>query len=362
MKTKIACLAAAVLLACGLAPVAAQSPRATTRTFVDMAGRTVRVPMRIHRVLGMSPVGTVLIYTLAPEMLAGWNYQPDPGELEFYKEPYRSLPVLGGWFGKNSTGNLEIIIKAHPDVLISMGDPMGLATAERVQMQTGIPVVYLDGSLRKLPEAYRKAGELLGVQTRANDLAAECQRILDSVSKKVAAIPAAKRRRVYYAEGPTGLETEPGNSIHSEALDFVGAVNVAQVPNQRGYGHTPVSMEQILLWNPEVVISGYDHSGKPGVPGDFYRSIWSNPLWRHVQAVRNREVYEVPQYPFCWIDRPPSVNRIIGIVWLANLLYPDVFHDDIRAVTRDFYSKFYHWQLTDAQLNQLLATAARRSK
>jgi iron complex transport system substrate-binding protein len=121
-------------------------------------------------------------------------------------------------------------------------------------------------------------------------------------------------------------------------------------------------MEQILLWNPEVVISGYDHSGKPGVPGDFYRAIWNNPLWRHVQAVRNREVYEVPQYPFCWIDRPPSVNRIIGIVWLANLLYPDVFHDDMRAVTRDFYSKFYHWQLTDAQLNRLLATATRRSK
>ena len=105
-----------------------------------MAGRTVIVPKKIHSVLGMSPVGTVLVYTLSPELLAGWNYQPDPGELAFYQEPYRHLPVLGGWYGKNNTGNLETIIQAHPDVLISMGDPMGIAMAERVQQQTHIPV------------------------------------------------------------------------------------------------------------------------------------------------------------------------------------------------------------------------------
>jgi iron complex transport system substrate-binding protein len=327
------------------------------RVLVDMVGRKVVVPKKITRVLGMSPMGTVLVYTLSPELLAGWNYQPVPEELAFIQEQYRQLPVLGGWYGKNNTGNLEEIIKAHPDVLISMGDPLGTAVAERVQEQTHIPVVVLSGGLKELPDAYLKAGELLGNQTRAAELAEECRRTIREIEEKVATIPAEKRRRVYYAEGPKGLETEPGDSIHSEALIFAGAINVAAVPMQQGYGHTPVSMEQILQWDPEIVISGYDHIS---TPGEFYRTVWNDSGWQHVRVVKQHEVYEVPQYPYCWIDRPPSANRIIGIKWLANLFYPDVFRYDIRSETKKFYATFYHLQLSDAQLDQLLATATRR--
>ena len=334
-----------------------QTPRADQRIFTDMAGRKVIVPKKITRVMGMSPVGTILVYTLSPELLAGWNYQPVSGELALIQEPYRHLPVLGGWYGKNNTANLEEILKAHPDVLISMGDTMGTTVAERVQQQTHIPVVVLDGSLKKLPDAYMKAAELLGNQARAAQLAAECRKTLQEIEAKVNTIPATKRRRIYYAEGPTGLQTEPGNSMHSEALIFAGAVNVAAVPNQQGYGLTPISMEQVLQWNPEIVISGYDHTT---FPSEFYTKVWTDPVWKRIAAVRNREVYETPQYPFCWIDRPPSVNRIIGLKWLANLFYPNLFHYDMRKETRNFYQTFYHVQLSEAQLNQVLLTAVKK--
>jgi iron complex transport system substrate-binding protein len=145
--------------------------------------------------------------------------------------------------------------------------------------------------------------------------------------------------------------------MHSEAMNFVGGVNVAaEVQVQQGYGNSPVSMEQVLLWNPQIIIGGYDHAT---YPGEFYRTVWSDPVWSRIAAVRNREVYETPQYPFCWIDRPPSVNRIIGLKWLANLFYPDVFHYDMRAETRHFYATFYHVQLSETQLNKLLSTAVK---
>ena len=89
------------------------------------------------------------------------------------------------------------------------------------------------------------------------------------------------------------------------------------------------------------------------------RELWNDPVWSRITAVRNREVYETPQYPFCWIDRPPSVNRIIGLKWLANLFYPDVFHYDMRAETRHFYATFYHVQLSETQVNKLLSTAVK---
>jgi iron complex transport system substrate-binding protein len=55
------------------------------------------------------------------------------------------------------------------------------------------------------------------------------------------------------------------------------------------------------------------------------------------------------------------VFRLIGIRWVANLLYPNLFHDDMRAVTRQFYAEFYHWQLSDAELDHILASATPRT-
>jgi len=358
-RSLLCVLSATLACACICYGSPLSASKAGTRVVTDMAGRQVEVPVQIHRILAMSPMGTVLMYTLDPSLLLGWNYQPDPGERALLLEPYRNLPVLGGWFGKDNTGNLEKIMQAHPDVLISMGDPLGTAQAERVQGQTHIPVIILDGRLEHLPETYLRAGELFGSAPRAAQLAAECQRTLNEIKQKVDSIPQNKRRRYYYAEGPKGLETEPGGSMHSEALNFAGGINVAAgVEVQQGYGHSVVSMEQVLRWNPEIVISGYDHAS---TPGEFYKTVWSDSAWKIVVAVRNHEVYETPQYPFNWIDRPPSVNRIIGIKWLANLFYPDLFHYDIRNETRKFYKLFYQLDLSDAQLDQVLSTAVRRS-
>ena len=333
--------------------------KAATRIVTDMAGRRVEAPAHIHKVLCMSPTGTVLVYTLNPEMLLGWSYPPDAGERSFLAEPYKNLPTLGGWFGKDNTGNLEKIMQAHPDVLISMDDTFAIALAERVQNQTHIPVFILDGRLEHLPEAYEKAGELLGSATRAAELAAECRRTLNDIQQKVANIPQDKRKRYYYAEGPKGLETEPGGSTHVEALNFAGGDDVVTgIQGQTGYGRSPVSMEQVLRWNPEIVIYARDHTT---AASGFYKTVWIDSTWQLVAAVRNGEVYETPQYPFSWLDRPPSANRIIGIKWLANLFYPQIFHYDMRQETRRFYESFYHVRLSEAQLDELLATAVRTS-
>jgi iron complex transport system substrate-binding protein len=308
----------------------------------------------------MSPVATVLVYTLAPDLLAGWNYQPVANELRFLAEPYRTLPVVGGWFGKSTTGNIEEILRSHPDVMLSIGDmndSTNRSTALRVQEQTGLPVFLGDSGLHSLEGTYAAIGDLLGQKDRAAELGAYCRKTIDEIESKVKTIPMDRRRRLYYAEGPKGQETDPRGSPHSESLDFAGALNVAEVPAEHGYGNTPVSMEQVLRWNPDIVIAGYDHNTSPG---EFYRKVWSDPVWRNVKAVQKHEVYETPQYPFNWIDRPPSANRILGIRWLANLFYPDVFRYDIPADTKEFYWKFYHRKLTDAEVAELLAQAVRK--
>jgi iron complex transport system substrate-binding protein len=108
-----------------------------------------------------------------------------------------------------------------------------------------------------------------------------------------------------------------------------------------------VSAEQVLVWNPDVIIT---------IEPAFAASLRSDPVWSQVKAVQTGRIYLSPSLPFGWVDFPPSVNRLIGLWWLAKALYGDhLFPEDMRLITRDFYQRFYHMTPTDAQIAHLLA-------
>lgn len=327
------------------------------RTIVDMAGRHVTVPATIRSVYSTSPMGEVMMYTLAPAKITGTTWNPDADERRFLVEEYNKKPLLGGWFGKSTTGNPEVIIKAKPDIVLSMGylDKTDISAAERMEKQLGTPVIMVDGRLTSLDTSYRFVGALIGEQRRADTLARYCRQTLDTVVAVAASVPAQKRIRVYYAEGLNGLETDPKGSMHAEVLDMVGGDNVADVPMVRGYGRAAVSFEQLLLWKPETIIVQVDHGFAHGT--ENFAKIMSDPAWQILDAVKNKKVYEIPSLPFGWFDRPPSVNRIIGLRWLTNLLYPDRMKLDMRAETKRFYELFYFKKLSDTECAELLDRA-----
>jgi iron complex transport system substrate-binding protein len=107
-----------------------------------------------------------------------------------------------------------------------------------------------------------------------------------------------------------------------------------------------VSVEQVLAWNPDVIIT---------IDRGFAASVRSDPLWAPVKAVQSGRVYLSPTLPFGWVDFPPSVNRLIGLWWLAKVLYPAQFPEDLKPLTRHFYTRFYHMTPTDAQIESVLA-------
>jgi len=109
-----------------------------------------------------------------------------------------------------------------------------------------------------------------------------------------------------------------------------------------------------MSWNPEAIITSSQQ---------FYRAVSSDPLWASIQAVKNKRIYLAPQNPFCWIDRPQGPHLIIGTAWTAKMLYPDLFTNmDLDGLTREFYSEFFHENLTDNELNMLLRPEAETKK
>jgi iron complex transport system substrate-binding protein len=96
-----------------------------------------------------------------------------------------------------------------------------------------------------------------------------------------------------------------------------------------------------------------DPAGETNVLG----LITTGADWAGIKAVQDKRVYQIPHGPFDWFDRPPSVGRLLGVEWLGNLLYPDLYATDIKSTVKDFYKLFYHFELSDAQLSTLMAHA-----
>ena len=110
-----------------------------------------------------------------------------------------------------------------------------------------------------------------------------------------------------------------------------------------------VSIEQIMKWNPDVIIATDE---------DFYNKVYTDSKWANVKAVKDHQVYISPQSPFKWFDRPPGANIIIGVPWTAKVIYPDKYSNiNMVDATKEFYSNFYHYDLSDDEARDILTSS-----
>jgi iron complex transport system substrate-binding protein len=321
----------------------------SARELGDATGRTVVVPDRVERVMAAGPNAAVPLYVLTPAKMVGWPSAPRPNEREFILPAARDLPELGRLTGRGDTANVEVVLKAKPDVIFDFGSvaPTYASLAERVEQQTGIPYLLIDGRLDKTPASVRLLGVALGVPERAEAIARYVEETEQLLNQRLKDLPEAARRRVYLARQPNGLETGLRGSINTEIIERAGGINVAERATGRG-GIANVSIEQVLAWAPDTIIT-WD--------ANFFASYATDPVWAAVPAVVDKRVFLAPRLPFGWIDAPPSINRVIGLRWIAGLLYPDRFPEDIHQVAREFIKLFYQTDVSDAQLDRILAGA-----
>jgi iron complex transport system substrate-binding protein len=321
------------------------APRvARAATVTDDAGRSLTINGEVRRVFPAGPPAAILLYTLAPQLLLGWPRANRPEECAYMLRDICERPEVGRLTGRGNTANLESVIALKPDLIVDMGSTSDtyVSLAERVQQQTGIPYALLDGRFLSLSTSYKKLGELVGRDNAGADFADYCNQTLGVITNRIAFVPREKRPRVYYARGPRGLTTGLGGSINVETIELMAVTVAGGTPG----GLANVSIEQVLLWNPDVIVT---------IDQDFAASVRNDPAWASVAAVKAGRVHLSPKMPFGWVDFPPSVNRLIGLWWLGKIFYPELFKEDLRELTRDFYTKFYHVTPTDAQIEHVLA-------
>ncbi len=324
---------------------------AETREITDMAGRKVTVPAaeNIESVFSAGPVAAIFLYMVAPDKLLGWNYELNDVEKSIILDKYQDLPN----FGMGDAVNYEAVIAANPTIAINSGkinDTM-VSDCDALSESLGIPVVAVDNELNNSAEAFRFMGELLGVEDHAEELAQYAEQVFTDINA-LSDIPEEKKVSVYFGNGEDSLETAPRGSQHAQILDAINAVNVADLELGDG-SRVQISAEQLLAWDPDViVVNGEPKADKSG--NSAAEDILSNPDYASLKAVQDQKVYGTPNAPFSWVDRPAGPNRLIGMRWFSALIYPKYIKCDINEEIHKFFDLFYHVDLSDEQLENVL--------
>jgi len=192
-------------------------------------------------------------------------------------------------------------------------------------------------------DTFRMLGDLLGLEERAKTYAEYCESVYD---RAVGIAESVEKVDLLYVTGIDGYGVIATGSYQSELIDLMSN-NLAVVdnPSSKGTGNT-VEMEQLLVWDPEVIIFSAE---------GLYDEAGEDPIWNQLQAIRNNQYYEVPFGPYNWMGFPPSVQRYLGLLWIAELLYPEAVEYDLCEEVKTYYEMFYHKELTDAQYEALVS-------
>ena len=337
------------LAACGAqsAPTEDENTAPETRVFTDSVGREVTVPAQIDQVAVSGPMAQIVLFALCPDKLVGISNAWDESAAQYLDTEYYNLPLLGQLYGGKGELNLETLLESGAQVVIDVGEAKGsiVEDLDALQEQTTIPFVHIDAALATMDETYTLLGDLLGMPDEAKALADYCRSTYD---RALTIADSVEKANLLYVTGDAGLNVIAQGSYHAEVIDLLSN-NLAVVddPSSKGTGNE-VDMEQILNWNPDVILFA---------PDSVYDTMAGDAAWQGVTAIQNGAYYEVPMGPYNWMGFPPSVQRLLGMLWMAKVLYPEAADYDLYTEAAQYFKLFYHCDLTREQYDALVANS-----
>lgn len=248
--------------------------------------------------------------------------------------------------------NLEELIRAEPDLVFLSGD-IGRDRAEMEKIEKlKIPFIVVDyTSIEGQQQAIAMIGEAINAREKAARYNRYYQECIDRVRSVTDNIPEDQRLRVYHSVNEA-TRTTIKDGIATDWLKVEGIINVAHTTSMNLLeGKNFVAMEQILLWNPDVILAN-----EPGVT----KYIMQDKQWSTIKAVKENRVYQMPIGISRW-GHPGSIETPLAILWTAKKLYPEGFKDlDMSFETRRYYRDFFGYELSDDMVNRILSGKLKR--
>ncbi|THB74998.1 MAG: iron ABC transporter substrate-binding protein [Desulfobacteraceae bacterium] len=194
-------------------------------------------------------------------------------------------------------------------------------------------------------------GKILGCFEKARAYTGYYRDTIERVRNRTRQIPQRERVRLYHSVNePT--RTDGPNTIEADWTSVCGVINVSvgESLKEKDNKHF-AGMEQILLWNPEVIIVNQE-----GVD----EMIRTHDKWSAIQAVKDNRVYGIPVGISRW-GHPGGLETPLAILWTAKTVYPGLFQDlDLRSEIKTFYHRYFDLTLDNAMVDKILANQGMR--
>ena len=250
----------------------------------------------------------------------------------------RSLATPGNW----DFVNIESVVALQPDLVIIWS---GQEESIQAMEEKGIPVfgVFIE-RFEDIHREIEALGKLTDTSQRADELVRIAREEMDGVRRRISrekrGVGEEKKPRVYFmwAQGP--LETAGRNSTVQELIELAGGVNVAAGIEQE---HLVANLENILVWNPEVIIMWCNDRIDPA-------DVEQLPGWRSVAAARNGRVREFPDPFSCdfW-----TLKYLFAVEMAARWCHPERFEQvGLESLRGDLFGKLYGGKLGSTALTQ----------
>ena len=281
----------------------ATSPAPLFREVVDEAGRTVRVPQPVRRIVSLAPSLTETIYALGlQDRLVG-----DTDYCDYPPDAQKKIKVGGA-----VNPSLEQIAALHPDLVLMTKSLNRLETVHSLD-NLGISSYATDPhTVTEIISSSRKLAEVLGSPEAGERIAADMQRRLAGLHERIGALPP---KRVLFAVWTEPLISIGKDTFIADAMRRAGAVSIVD----SSLNWPQVSLEEVARLQPDFLVFAASHSE---TIAPQFESLAGLPAWQILDAIRNHRYAVISDA----VNRPAP--RIVSAIEdLARQLHPEAFSD-----------------------------------
>lgn len=310
-----------------------------TKVIKDIDGKEVTIPTHPERIADLWHANNQIVLLLggADKLSATTTAVKS---LEWFKQVHPGIEKVDAPV-KGTDVNMEQLLADKPDVVLaSSKDQISKTSA------AGIPSVHVEfQNFADLKRTVELTAEVIGTNDaidRANKYLAYLEKNENLIKERLKDVSGSPKV-LHIAGGSDLTKVDGSKSLIGEWMKLSGAKNSLDgVENLKN-----ISLEQIIASQPEYIIIGGPDAQK-GVD-----AIKADAAWADVPAVKNGKIIKNPVGTFNW-DRY-SAEEALQILWAAKQFHPEQFKDvDLVKETREFYSTFYGYNLTDDEAQRII--------
>lgn len=356
-KSKIisiyAIIAILMLAVVAVGDVAQQATTATpTVQITDIVGRTVEIPANVTRVAALTGYDyeRLIILNQTDKISAMYPVSSSlPWALKVAPQ-LKAIPTIASM----QDPNIEDLLRKKVQVVISLYFKGAIDKMTAVNIPVVVTQFAASSGNSGLPQSEEEFGDRVKQEMRlygkvmgpeaeknADDWCEYFDQKMKYVKSRTASLNSSQRPKVFYGRGPDPQTTHTKGSYPQWYVEIAGGDYAAK--NVTGEVAQTIPIEQLIEWNPEFVFLGRNNNTD---------IVMNDPRWKNIKAVQDGNVYLCPA-GVAWWDY--CSEGVLFMEFLAKTLHPELFQDlDMTKEVKEYYSRFFHYGLTDKEANRIL--------